>query len=72
MSVSHPFGFDPITLVFGVVKTDSAITILLLRRGFNGRQLLLFTDSLGLSESIFQLLVLGLKVRDETFRPSLR
>jgi hypothetical protein len=72
MGVNHPFGFDPITLVFGVVKTDSAITILLLRRGFNGRQLLLFTDSLGLSESIFQLLVLGLKVRDETFRPSLR
>ena len=55
-----------------VVETESATIILLLRRGFVVCRLILFTDSLGLDESLFQLLILSLKVIDGTFRPFLR
>ena len=55
-----------------VVETESVTIILLLRRGFVVRRLILFTDSLGLDESLFQLLILSLKVIDGTFRPFLR
>ena len=37
-----------------------------------GRRLILFTDLLGHNESLFQLLVFGLKVNGESFRPFLR